>query len=247
MAQCAEVLDLQCSKQKEPSLGSCRPQSRVLFENFDDIRYCSRRICSKQISALRPHILRVLLCFSGTHGTSAFLLTGSGVDSSFPNMSFAAFPPHALVAPRCYPFWCQRAIQRIVPLSCNFRVERCKIVETSQNAPSCAVWAAGVLYSSCSNNGLPFMPKCALPPDLSVAEGSNLIRSQASVAFRVPLCGDVRKERRQIILAGHHGLPRANRASRAPASAQNTCPPRMTFIAFPPDASFASCQHIIGF
>ena len=220
MVQCVEVLDLQCSKQKEPSLGSCRPQSRVLFENFNDIRYCSRRICSKQITALRAHILSVLLCFSGTHRAPAFLLTGSGVDSSFPNMSFAAPPPDPFMTPQCYHFRCQTVIQRIVPLSSDSWEKRCKIIEASQNAPPCAVWATGVFYSSCSNNGLPFMPKCALPPDLSVAEGSDLIRSQTSVAFRVPLCGDVWKKRRQIILTGHHGLPRANRASRASASAE---------------------------
>ena len=210
------------------------------FENFDDISYCSRRICSKQISALRPHILRVLLCFSGTHGASAFLLAGSGIDGCFPNMSFAATPPNPSVTSRRYHFWCQRAIQCIVPLGCNFRVDRCKIVKARQDAPSCAVWAPGVFYSSCSNDGLPFMAKCTSPPDLPAAEGSDLIRSQTSVALRIPLCGDVWKERRQIILAGHHGLPSANRASRASASAQNACPPRMASIAFPPDASFAS-------
>ena len=170
MVQCVEVLDLQCSKQKEPSLGSCRPQSRVLFENFNDIRYCSRRICSKQISTLRPHILRVLLCFSSTHGTTAFLFTCSGVDGCFPDMSFAAPPPDPSVTSRCYHFRCQTVIQRIIPLSSDSWEKRCKIVEACQNAPSCAVWATGVFYSSCSNDGLPFMPKCASPPDLSVAE-----------------------------------------------------------------------------
>lgn len=140
-------------------------------------------------------IFELSCCFSCAYGTSTFLLSGSGVDGRFPNMPFSAFPPYPLVTSRRYHFRGQRAIQRIVPLGCNFRVERCKIVETGQNAPSCAVGAVGVLYSSCSNNGLPFMPKCALPPDLSVAEGSNLIRSQTPVAFRVPLRGDVWVER----------------------------------------------------
>ena len=179
-------------------------------------------------------------CFSGAYGTSTFLLSGSGVDGRFPNMPFSAFPPYPLVTSRRYHFWSQTAVQRAIPLRGDFRMKRSKIIETGQDAPSCAVWAPGVFYSSCSNDGLPFMAKCTSPPDLPVAEGSDLIRSQTSVALRIPLCGDVWKERRQIILAGHHGLPSANRASHASASAQNACPPRMASIAFPPDASFAS-------
>ena len=164
-------------------------------------------------------------CFSGAYGTSTFLLSDSGVDGRFPNMPFSAFPPYPLVTSRRYHFWGQTAVQRAIPLRGDFRMKRSKIIKTSQNAPSCAVWAAGVLYSSCCNDGLPFMTKCASPPYLSVAEGSNLIRSQTSVALRIPLRGDVWKERRQIILAGHHSLPSANRASRASASAEYASSP----------------------
>ena len=195
------------------------------FENFDDISYCIRRVCGAHIGTLWLHILSVLLCFSSTHGTAAFLLAGSGIDGCFPNMSFVASPPYSLMAPRCYHFRCQTDIQRIVPLSSDIWVKRCKIVEASQNAPSCAAWAARVLYNSCSNDGLPFMPKRASPPNPPVAEGSYLIWFQTSVAFRVPLCGDVWKECRQIIFTGHHGLPSANRASRASASAEYASSP----------------------
>lgn len=164
-------------------------------------------------------------CFSGAYGTSTFLLSGSGVDGRFPNMPFSAFPPHPFMASRRHHFWGQTAVQRSIPLGSDLRIERSKIIKTSQNAPSCAVWAAGVLYSSCCNDGLPFMTKCASPPYLSVAEGSDLIRSQTSVALRVPLRGKARKEHRQIILAGHHSLPSANRASRASASAEYASSP----------------------
>lgn len=164
-------------------------------------------------------------CFSGAYGTSAFLLSGSGVDGYFPDVSLTASPPHPFMASRRHHLWRQTAVQRSIPLGGDFRMKRCKIVEASQNAPSCAVWAAGVLYSSCCNDGLPFMTKCASPPYLSVAEGSDLIRSQTSVALRIPLCGKARKERRQIILAGHHSLPSTNRASRASASAEYASSP----------------------
>lgn len=164
-------------------------------------------------------------CFSGAYGTSTFLLASSGIDGCFPDVSLTASPPHPFMASRRYHFWGQTAVQRVIPLRGDLRIERSKIIKTSQNAPSCAVWAAGVLYSSCCNDGLPFMTKCASPPYLSVAEGSNLIRSQTSVALRIPLCGDVWKERRQIILAGHHSLPSANRASRASASAEYASSP----------------------
>ena len=164
-------------------------------------------------------------CFSGAYGTSTFLLSGSGVDGCFPDVSLTASPPHPFMASRRHHFWGQTAVQRAIPLRGDFRMKRSKIIKTSQNAPSCAVWAAGVLYSSCCNDGLPFMTKCASPPYLSVAEGSDLIRSQTSVALRVPLRGKARKERRQIILAGHHSLPSANRASRASASAEYASSP----------------------
>lgn len=164
-------------------------------------------------------------CFSGAYGTSTFLLSGSGVDGCFPDVSLTASPPHPFMASRRHHLWCQTAVQRSIPLGGDLRIERSKIIKTSQNAPSCAVWAAGVLYSSCCNDGLPFMTKCASPPYLSVAEGSDLIRSKTSVALRIPLCGDVWKERRQIILAGHHSLPSANRASRASASAEYASSP----------------------
>ena len=173
----------------------------------------------------KTRILGGVLSFARTHGTAAFFLAGSGIDGCFPNMTFVASPPYSLMAPRCYHFRCQTDIQRIVPLSSDSWIKRCKIVEASQNAPSRAVWAARVLYNSCSNDGLPFVPKCASPPNPPVAEGSNLVWSQTSVALCVPLCGDVWKGRRQIILAGHHGLPSANRASRTSASAEYASSP----------------------
>ena len=185
-------------------------------------------------------IFELSCCFSGAYGTSTFLLSGSGVDGRFPNMAFSAFPPYPLVTSRRYHFWSQTAVQRAIPLRGDFRMKRSKIIETGQNAPARTIWAGGAFHGSGCNYCLPFMSKRTSPPDLFVAEGSDLIRSQTSVALRIPLCGDVWKERRQIILAGHHGLPSANRASRASASAQNACPPRMASIAFPPDASFAS-------
>lgn len=175
------------------------------------------------------------------------MLAGSGIDSCFPNMSFAATPPNPSVTSRRYHFRCQTGVPCIVPLSSDSWIKRCKIVEASQNAPSCAVWAARVLYNSCSNDGLPFVPKCASPPNPPVAERSNLIWSQTSVSLRVPLCGDVWKGRRQIILAGHHGLPSANRALRTSASAEYASSPCVSVLAFPPNIFMTSFQYIRGF
>ena len=136
----------------------------------------------------KTRILGGVLSFARTHGTAAFFLAGSGIDGCFPNMTFVASPPYSLMAPRCYHFRCQTDIQRIVPLSSDSWIKRCKIVEASQNAPSRAVWAARVLYNSCSNDGLPFVPKCASPPNPPVAEGSNLVSD-----FRCAPCPTVRR------------------------------------------------------
>lgn len=191
-------------------------------------------------------VFELSCCFSGAYGTSTFLLSGSGVDCCFPNMPFSAFPPYPLVTSRRYHFRGQTAVQRAVPLRGDFRMKRSKIIETSQNTTPCAVRKARILHDPCGNNGLPFMAKCASPPNPLVAEGGYLIRLQAAIALCVPFCGEARKACCQIILTGHHGFSKANRTSCTSASAQDACPPRMAFITFPPDASFASCQHISG-
>lgn len=78
---------------KNPRLGHADRNRESFFENIDDISYCSRRICGKQIGTLRLRILGGVLSFARTHGTAAFLLAGSGIDGCFPNMSFATPPP----------------------------------------------------------------------------------------------------------------------------------------------------------
>ena len=166
-----------------------------------------------------------LLCFAGTHRASAFLLARSGIDGCFPDVSLAASPPHPLTASRRHHLRRQAAVQRIVPLDGDLRIDRCKIVEAGQNAPSCAVGAAGVFRDPRSDDSLPFVIKGTPPPNLPVAERSDLVWCQAAVSLRVPLRGKARKERRQIILAGHHGFSRADRALGTSAPAQDAGPP----------------------
>lgn len=146
-------------------------------------------------------IFELSCCFSGAYRTSTFLLSGSGVDGRFPNMPFSAFPPYPLVTSRRYHFWSQTAVQRAIPLRGDFRMKRSKIIETSQNAPSCAVWAGGAFHGSCRYNRLPFMSARTAPPDFFVAERGDLIRLQTAVALCIPLCGKTGKERRQIVLS----------------------------------------------
>ena len=163
--------------------------------------------------------------FSGAYGASTFLLSGSGVDGCFPNMPLAASPPHPLVASRRHHLWRQTAVQSSVPLGSDFRMERGQIVEASQNPPPCTVWGGRILNYPCGYDSLPFMSKGTPPPDLPVAERSYLVWRQTAIALSVPLCSDIRIERRQIILAGYHGLPRANRASSASAPAEYASSP----------------------
>ena len=246
MLSYVEMLDLQCSKQKNSRLGHTGRNREFFFEKFDYISYCAWRICSKQIGTLRPHILGRLLCFASAHRASAFLLACPGVDGCFPDVSLAASPPHPLMASRRHHLRRQAAVQRIVPLDGDLRTDRCKIVEAGQNAPSRAVGTAGVFRAPCSDDSLPFVTKGTPPPNLPVAEGSNLIWCQTAVALRVPLRSKPRKERRQIILAGHHGFSRADRALGTSVPAQDAGPPGMAFPAFPPNISFTSRQHICG-
>ena len=165
------------------------------------------------------------LCSSGAYGATAFFAAGSGVDCRFPDMSLAALPPDSLSAPRRYHFRRQTTVPYIVPLGGNLRIAHGKIIEACQNTPAGTIGAAGVFRSSRGNDSLPFVAKCASPPDLLIAEGCYLIWLQPAVSLRVPLCRELRKACRQIIFTGRHGFSRANRASRASGSAQDSCPP----------------------
>lgn len=189
MLSYVEMLDLQCSKQKNSRLGHAGRNREFFFEKFDYISYCGWRICSKQIGPLRPHILGRLLCFAGTHRASAFLLASSGIDGCFPDVSLTASPPHPFMASRRHHLWRQTAVQRSIPLGGDLRIERCKIVEASQNAPPCTVWAAGVFRDPCSNDSSNYR-RAALPPEYTLCAGRLVYfwahRSSASTGRSAP-------------------------------------------------------------
>lgn len=191
-------------------------------------------------------IFELSCCFSGAYGTSTFLLSGSGVDGRFPNMPFSAFPPYPLVTSRRYHFWSQTAVQRAIPLRGDFRMKRSKIIETGQNAPARTIWAGGAFHSSGCNYCLPFMSKRTSPPDLFVAVRRYVIRSQAAVAFSIPLHSEIRKEGGQVILARHGSFPATNWTPSTSVPAQDTRTLRMSILTFPPDIFSASGQYFGG-
>ena len=61
-------------------------------------------VISANSSAFKNHFpadrINIAPCFSSTNRTAAFIFSGSGVDDRFPDVSFAAFPPDALMAAR---------------------------------------------------------------------------------------------------------------------------------------------------
>mgnify|MGYP006968329999 CR=1 FL=1 len=199
---------------------------------------------STHSSRFRHVIFHISLCFSGTDRTAAFIFSGSGVDNRFPDVSFAAFPPDALMAARRDHFRRQAAVERIIPLCSQLWKERCKIIEASQNTPACAIRTSGVFHGSGCDDRLPFMAEHTSPPDLFVAVGRHLIRFQTAITLSIPFRSEIWKERKQIIFAGNGSFAAANRASAAAYPAQNACAPRMTVFAAPPHILLTACQHI---
>ena len=166
-------------------------------------------------SRLRHIIFHISLCFSGTNRTAAFIFSGSGVDDRFPDMSFAAFPPDALMAARRDHCRRQAAVERIIPLCSQLWKERSQIVEASQNAPACAIRTSGVFNGPCCDDRLPFMAEHTSPPDLFVAVRRHLIRFQTAVTLSIPFRSEIRKERKQVVFAGNGRFAATNRASAA--------------------------------
>ena len=190
-----------------------------MFRNFQQIN--CRILRSSQQSHMYSKILfrqivfNIASCFSGADWTAAFIFSGSGVDDRFPDMSFAAFPPDALMAARRDHFRRQVAVERIIPLCSQLWKERRQIIEASKNAPACAIRTSGVFNGSGCHNRLPLMTESTSPPNLFVAVGCYMIRRQAAVVLSIPFRSKIRKESKQVIFTGNGSLTAANRASAA--------------------------------
>ena len=116
----------------------------------------------------RQIVFNIASCFSGADWTAAFIFSGSGVDDRFPDMSFAAFPPDALMAARRDHFWRQAAVERIIPLCGKRRIHRGKIVIANPQDTFGAVRAFCTARTD-ANLTLPCVSVFALPSHLLMA------------------------------------------------------------------------------
>ena len=134
-----------------------------------------------------------------------------------------------------------------MPLGGNSGFHRGQIVEPRQGPPPSAVGTAAAMLRPRRHHRLIEVAFLTGPPYFPVAVGRHGFRRQAAVLFSVPLPGDVRVERFQIVLAGQHGFSRADRAARAVGRpGKDRRLPFMPFFTAPPDFPVASRRHIPG-
>lgn len=105
-----------------------------------------------------------------TYWTAALLLTGAGVNRSFPDMTCCANPPSLFMGTGSDHLGCERIIERGMPLSRNLRLTGCQIIEPWQHFFSGTIWAAGVFCCSAFHGSYIIMAERTSPPDMKFAK-----------------------------------------------------------------------------
>ena len=180
-------------------------------------------------------ILRIMFGrFSGTDRTAAFLCSCTGIDGGQPFVAVGAPPPDPFCASGKHHIGFQRHILLRVPLGSHQRLHGFQIIKSRQYFSVCTVRAVGPLRCPIRYLGLPFMPSAAFPPDPSVAEHRDLLRTQCSVFLSVPLLCQLWRKAFQVIFSGIHNFSGTNRTACALAAGHDSCFPFMPLFAPPP-------------
>ena len=129
--------------------------------------------------------------------------------------------------------------------------DRCDVVEAREHLPSRAIGAQRPLPApnSLGDRRAPFVTAVAEPPDLLLEIGEHIARPQTAVPRRMPLCGEVRPQRRKVVFACDELHVRAGEAVvEAPARpARGGFPPRISaFGASPPHPLLRPAHVVVG-
>ena len=111
--------------------------------------------------------------------------------------------------------------------------------------PACADRTAAALFSRAAvDDRPPRMTLIAEPPDLAAAAGRHLLRCKAAVARRVPLRGNDRLYRREVVEAGQNLVVGAIRTiASTPHAVSYNSRIGMSLFAAPPHAAVGAGSH----
>lgn len=182
----------------------------------------------------------------GAHGTAALLPAGAGIDHRFPAVAQAALPPDLFPAAHGHILGRQAAVEGGVPLGGDGRGPGAQVVEARQDLPPGAVGAAAAVSGPGGHQGLIGVARRALPPDLAVGVGGDLLGRQALVSLRVPLGGDLREPAGQVVLPGQDLPAGAHGAAAAVGPAVDLGLPAVAFLTDPPHLFPAAGGEVPG-
>ena len=94
----------------------------------------------------RQIVFNIASCFSGADWTAAFIFSGSGVDDRFPDVSFAAFPPDALMAARRDHVRRKATIVLSIPFRSEIRKESKQVIFTGNGSLTAANRASAAAH-----------------------------------------------------------------------------------------------------
>lgn len=96
-------------------------------------------------------------------------------------------PPDCSIGADRNLFWPKVPVLRGIPLSCQLRIHRGKVVVARNNLPSGTNRAAAAATAPGANRRLPFMAFLAPPPNTFTGSRADILRCQRRILFRVPL------------------------------------------------------------
>ena len=170
---------------------------------------------------------------------------GAGSNGGLPFMTLLTPPPSLTDRTGRDILWRQPSVFCRMPLFCKLGMGRDQVIKAGKNRPIGAVGAAAAIGPG-FHNGLPFVALFADPPDCFVAPCGDHLRRPGTIQRRMPLFGDFRSLRSQVVKAEPYLLPGAIRTAIAILNpVVYSLLPRVAFIAYPPDLFAAPhCHHI---
>lgn len=181
-------------------------------------------------------------CSAGADGTAGGAVGAAG-DARLPDVPGGALPPDFFVAGWGDLVGREGAVQGLLPLARESGIAAGEVVETCQDFVPAAIGAACAAEAA-GGCGLPGVAPVALPPDLAVAVGRDLLRREDAILFKMPLGGKGGMARGEVVLSGHDASAGANGTAPACDPAGDARLPDVALIALPPDLALAACTHI---
>lgn len=181
-------------------------------------------------------------CSAGADGTAGGAVGAAG-DARLPDVPGGALPPDFLMAGGGDVLGCEVPVQELLPLAREGGVAAGEVVEPREHLAPAAIGTACAAHAA-GGCGLPDMASVALPPDLAVAVGRELVGRKIAVQARVPLGGQIGMARGEVVLAGNDAAAGADGTAPACGTAGDTGLPAVACGALPPDDALAASADI---